>query len=214
LPAKEFYLGREDSFRTFYVWTQRLGIFPEISFKFIESLKGSDAIVIINPKKEFTEKEINKFLQYIEKGGKALIIDDPRNRESSTAYQLLSPLGLGIEYYEIEKGKITDRNGKEIWKAEHLGKVLGGEPLLFFIPEKEGDNKDSLEASIKKEESKIPILTHIKKGKGLVALLSCSYIFSDNVMGTTSTVPDSSLRNLYDLEFWIFRDLLKLKRNN
>lgn len=211
LPAREFYLDRKDSFKTFYVWTQRLGIFPEISLKFTDSLKGNDAIVIVNPTKEFREKEIVRFLQYIEGGGNALIIDDPRNRNSSTAYQLLSPLGLGIEYYEIEKGKIVDRDGKEIWNGEHLGKVSGGGHLLFVIPEEE-KSKDKLRPN-RKEENRIPVLTFLKKGRGIVVLFGCSYIFSDEVMGTTSRVPDRSLRNLYNLEFWLFRDLLELNRN-
>lgn len=215
LPAKEFYLERKDSFKTFYVWTQRLGIFPKLSLKFIDALEESDAVVLINPNKPFTYKEINKFKIFIENGGKALIIDDPRNRDTSTAYQIVSSFGLGIEYYETEKGKIIDKNGKEICSGQHLGKVVGGEPLLFSIPEKRNKPTENISIANKEnQEEKIPILSVLRKKKGMVVIFGCSHIFSDEVMKTTSTVPDESLRKVYNLEFWIFRDLLGLDRKN
>ncbi|MEW6455660.1 MAG: hypothetical protein AB1410_02940 [Acidobacteriota bacterium] len=227
LPAKKFTPQRKDNLTTFYVWTQRLGIFPNLGLKFIDSLNENDAIVIVNSSKPFSEKERNQFLSYVKKGGKALIMDDPRNIETSTAFQLLSPFGLRMEYYEIKKGKIVDKEGEEIFNGEHLGAVYGGEPLLFVVPEKErkvqnpiiSKNRKNSDLKIKnsnkskEKEEKTPILTMVKKGDGVVVLLGCSYIFFNESMKTTSAIPDASLRKLYDLEFWIFKDLLELDKN-
>jgi len=170
----------------------------------------SDALIIINPSKPFSDTEIEHFYDYIKKGGKALILDDPRHINISTSYQILRPIGLNMEFYEIKKGKIVNEREEEIWDGEHLGIVEGGNPILFI---KEDLNKKKIKS--KKEMQKnyeeykdFPILTCKRHENGIVVLFGCSYIFTNNIMGSTSTVPDEKLRKIFDLEFRILEEFL------
>jgi len=217
LPAIEFHPQSKNSLHTFYTWTQRLSIVPKICFEFEDGLKDNDALVIVNPSMTFTEKEKNQFVNYIEKGGKVLLIDDPRRNEISTAYQLLSPFNMSIEYYEIKTGIIANKNGEEIWNGEHLGVVKGGEPLCFIkLREEKKEATETMKKSSRKtlneeeEKPKLPILSVTNKGKGMLAVFGCSHMFFNGIMGVSSTIPNKSLRKIYNFEYWLFRDLLKV----
>lgn len=221
IPAKEFKY-KKDTLETFYIWTQRLGIVPNVKFEFEECLKDNAALVIVNPTKPFKEEEILKFKMWIEEGGRALIMDDPRRRDISTAHQLLSPFGMSLEYYEIENGIIVDKNANEIWEGEHLGVVKGGDSLCYVKPvhKKEGNDESiketSSEATKEREEidkSDLAILAVTKKGKGMLVVFGCSSMFFNKVMGLVSTIPNNKLKRIYEFEYWIFRDLLEISRN-
>lgn len=134
LPVTEFKSGSESDLQTFYVWTQRLGIVPQVKFRFLDALQGANAVVIVNPSRPFTDGEIAAFVKYVEGGGKVLLMDDPRNKLTSTAHQLLRPLSVSITYQEIPRGVISDRDANAIWEGEHLGVVTGGEPFLYVSP--------------------------------------------------------------------------------
>lgn len=56
-----------------------------------------------------------------------------------------------------------------------------------------------------------PVMSEYKIGKGEVMVFAASSIFSDTYMGYTPTVPNPAQKRIYDLEFWIFRDVLGLK---
>lgn len=134
LPVTEFKPGSDADLQTFYVWTQRLGLVPQVRFSFLSALASGDTVVIVNPAQPFTNEEVAAFVKYVESGGKVLLMDDPRNKLTSTAHQLLRPLGVSITYQEIPRGVISDRDGNAIWEGEHLGAVMGGEPFLYVTP--------------------------------------------------------------------------------
>ncbi len=207
LPVKHLQGKHNTDMHTFYVWTQRLGLIPEVSYSFKKALESGDVLVLINPIKSFTPEEVEAFINYVERGGKVLLLDDPRNHTSSTSYQLLNPFDLRISFYEIPKGTLVNAAGEVIWQGEHFGEVQGGEPLLFVQPlEKRSQAKSRRESAPPKR----PVLALAGRGRGLLAVLGCSYMFTGQVMGSTSTVPDERLRKIYELEYWIFRNILKL----
>lgn len=131
LPATSFKSGDQGDMQTFYVWTQRLGLYPEVRYKFLDCLNNSRAIVIMNPERDFSRQEVAEFEKYVEGGGSVLLMDDPRNRLTSTAHQLLQPFNARVEYQEIAEGDIEDAQGELIWRGQHLGQVSGGQPILF-----------------------------------------------------------------------------------
>jgi hypothetical protein len=217
-PAAEFDPERKDGFSTFFIWVQRLGLVPELKFRIDECLGDHAALVIVNPSRPYKEKEIVKFRKWIQQGGQALILDDPRNIKTSTAHQLLSPFGLSLEYYEVDKGLILDKEGKIICDGAHLGRVQGGEPVLFIKRDDSGEISKSgaqkLAISRTKSDSDhdtLPLCARVQSGKGAVTLLGCSSIFFDEQMGVNSVVPDAKQRKIFELEFFILSDLLNMK---
>lgn len=293
LPAKQFGPGDRPDMQTFYVWTQRLGIVPEVRYKFADSLKGSNGVVIINPSRDFTEQEVAEFVRYVENGGNVLLMDDPRNR-SSSAHQLLQPFNVKIVYQEIPEGNVEDEQGNLIWPGHHLGIVAGGNPVLFLKPivhqpvtpaggmqpdskkdkssrgkiqqpnanssnaasdrkapsavakngniasQREAGNANAAEIAnaagnrngklgrarngqaalgkdqanqnqkMLKGELRAPVLSVVHRGLGALAVMANSTIFTGQVMGATGTVPDENRRKIYNLEYRIFRDILKV----
>ena len=75
-----------DEYTTFYVWTQRVGCIPSMEDSLESSLEG-DLVVIINPNEHFTSTEIKSLTDFVEDGGKLLILEGMYN-EGSTAKEL------------------------------------------------------------------------------------------------------------------------------
>ena len=57
---------------------------------------------------------------------------------------------------------------------------------------------------------KIPVFASHKLGKGMVAVLACADLFTDAQMGFGSAIPNQNMKNIYEFEYWIFRELFKL----
>ena len=224
LPVKQLKpkaTDRGPEMHTFYVWTQRLGIVPEVRYEFTECLEGRDAVVVINPEREFTAEEVSRFVSYVEGGGKALVIDDPRNKLVSSAHQLLQPFGLRIDYRELHEGVIEDEARTPLWPAHHAGGVTGGEPLLYVRPPTPGRQgvpgavrpasaatTPAAEPQPNAQDPRRPVLASVRRGQGVLVVMANANSFSTEVMGSTGTVPDERVRRVYELEYRIFRDIL------
>lgn len=55
-----------------------------------------------------------------------------------------------------------------------------------------------------------PVLSVQKIGKGLLVVMSSSTLFTDREMGSGSVQPNPNMQQIYELEFWIFSELLQL----
>ena len=62
LPDKELNENYYTSYATFYVWTQRINLFPKTEYVLDNALKSSDILCIINPTKDFFRFSITKYL--------------------------------------------------------------------------------------------------------------------------------------------------------
>jgi hypothetical protein len=67
-------------------------------------------------------------------------------------------------------------------------------------------SKDELRAPV----LRVPVLSVVYRGHGALAVMANSTIFTGQVMGATGTVPDENRRKIYNLEYRIFRDVLKV----
>lgn len=182
------------SYGTFFVWTQRMGYIPYLEEKMDNnSLKNADALIIINPCKPFSGEEINALLSYVEEGGRLLVADSVLN-VNSTANELLQHFGMWIttesRYVSAKTGSNTTNNT--------VVNVSASVPYLNII----GGNATVL------DENNNTILSALNIGEGVVAVFVDSYAFSDVVMGGVFTVPDGNQERVYNLEYYIFENVL------
>jgi hypothetical protein len=186
-------------YRTFFVWTQRVNCFPSLETTLEDALSKGDIVVIINPSSPFEEDEIDAVTNYVNDGGKVLLMDSVLNAES-TANELLQSFGISISvetsYHMLSN--VTDGNGTQNITAtnETIGnitspylKIEGGDGV--FIAEQ--------------NETRIAV---VGMGEGKLVVVVDSYSFSDVVMGGTFTEPDDQLRSVYNTEYYLFEELL------
>ncbi|HDM25189.1 MAG TPA: hypothetical protein ENG24_01145 [Thermoplasmatales archaeon] len=182
---------------TFFVWTQRLGYVPYLEEEKIDnnSLNKADAVVIINPDKSFSEDEINALSNYVEKGGKLLVADSVLN-VNSTANELLQYFGMWIT---TESKYVPAKLGSNTTNNTITNNISASVPYLNIIG---GKNTTIL------DENNNTILSVSNIGNGIVAIFVDSYTFSDAVMGGAFTIPDNNQEKIYNLEYYIFENIL------
>ncbi len=235
LPILHMTENAAHSFHTFYLWLQRLGMAPAVKTKFSEALVDGDAVVLINPHRPFSKTELQQFENYLTGGGKALILSDPR--QHSSAHQLLDMFGMSLNPIWSDSATFSVQyHGNDSIKffGELSGEVKGGTPVIFA--ETRAPNVSKPLQSIFPQQTKIsinqtlpagesldlpsnhpnngvvrkPVLSVQNVGKGSLAVMSCSALFTDREMGSNSIQPSPNMQKIYDLEFWIFSELLQL----
>jgi len=81
-------------FDAFFVGFQRLGYFPCEKNNLEDCLKG-DLVVLINPHQDFTINEKELLREYVNQGGRLLVLDSIRNSNSSSN-EILAQFGLRV----------------------------------------------------------------------------------------------------------------------
>jgi len=177
--------GVKDPYNTFFVWTERVGWIPSIERDLQSCIRKGDAIVIINPDKEFKDGEIEGLKEFVKNGGKLLVMDSIRNK-LSTANQILNNFGMEIT---IKSMNLSVKNDT----------ILIGNITCPYLTVKGGDTNFSFENN--------SFLSVKRFGKGKVVVFVDSYTFSNGVMGGVFTEPSKKQRSVYDVEFFIFEKL-------
>ncbi|MEW6619952.1 MAG: hypothetical protein AB1422_11565 [bacterium] len=188
LPIKGFVQDNECSFEMFYQWVLRLGYFPIVC----EDIKKEkpEVVVIIKPKKKFTSKDISWIKDYLHSGGKILLLDSLSNG-SSTANSLLSAFGVKINQ-SIYSSHLYAQPFNKYYPSEVNSAIIEGGNPIFFTPENQ------------------TIGVSVKVGTGTLLVLSFADRFTDAKMGISdSIIPDEELLKVYQLEFGIFKGLVK-----
>lgn len=62
-----------------------------------------------------------------------------------------------------------------------------------------------------KNYENVPVFSVEKFGKGILAVMACFDVFSNDQMGYSFTIPNKNINNIYETEYWIFRELFGLK---
>lgn len=189
LPILELVRRPDRSYHTFYVWTQRLGYVPKAFPKLEDALNKGDIVIIINPVRHFTSADKTQIQSYVNRGGKLILMDSSLN-ENSTANELLQTFNMKIDFKPLKSPFFYDISGQKISSTQYAAKVTGGKPVLFT-----GNND--------------PVLSVRRKGEGLVVVMTDCRLFSDEIFGSTSTIPSPEQRRLYDLEFWMLKELIE-----
>jgi hypothetical protein len=200
-PSFEFYDSHK-RYSTFFVWTQRIDCIPSLEKTLNEAIIKGDIVVIINPIGAFDNQDIDIITDYIEKGGKILVMDSVLNT-NSTANDLLQNFGiwLSIEYTEqrlYQSNNIS--NNQNSLNISLANKTIGNitSPYLMI------NGGDDLILNQKNEVS----IAIVEMGNGKIVVLVDSYTFSNDIMGGTFTEPDESLKSIYNTEYYIFEELL------
>ena len=165
------------------------GCIPSIVNNLHEALEKGDICIIINPVKSFAKTDISAIKNYIEKGGSILIMDSIINQES-TINELLSHFGMKV----IIESKF---NGTKNINNRLIGgitipalKISGGKNILE-------DEQDQIILSVYETET-----------GGKVVVFVDSYTFSNEIMGSTFTIPNEIQQRLYNTEYYIFEEIL------
>jgi hypothetical protein len=190
LPINKLIGPQQDNFHTFYVWTQRLGYVPNATANIEKALNDSSMFILINPDKKFSIKSKRLILNFVEAGGKVLLMDNALNI-NSTANEICQIFGIKLQFDKTCVPNFYDFKGRKIFTSGEIWKVNGGKPLLTNV-------------------SNCPIISVKKKGKGFFAIMSNSILFSNIYMGSTGMLPTSDQMKTYELEFWMLKRLVEM----
>jgi len=189
LPNGSFIDGKPYGFAIFERWILRLGYFIGRGEE-EEALRG-DLLVIVNPGKPVTPRFREQLTEYVEQGGKLLVVDSTAY-EGSTANDLLEPFDMAFEDEDGIDGTMTNDLDWPSVPVERVRQVRGGTPFLYVSGKVAG--------------------SVASYGEGKVYVLGCGDRFSDAKMGVTGdTIPDAEMRKVYDVEYALFRWILEGK---
>jgi hypothetical protein len=186
-----FISGQADGFGIFERWILRLGYFTA-RHEGRDAFSG-DLLVFLYPSQEVRADFRQRLADYVEGGGHVLIVDAPANA-SSTANALLYPFGMRMVTSPALAGPLETPPG---WPAglstRNAGQIEGGIPLIRTAGR--------------------PVAATVEHGKGTVTAIGFGAQFADWNMGATGdTIPDAAMRNLYELEFRLLREILSDER--
>jgi hypothetical protein len=191
LPLKGFTKEREKSYEVFYTWVLRVGYYPFTGKTLEEDTQDANILIIINPHQRFYPEELDQIREYLQKGGKVLLMDGSDN-ESSTANELLASFGMKIER---EKRVPLPPSYSTSWMSRT------GQNSAFVIEGGEG---------LLRSAEGNPILSTLKVGKGVIAVMTFSQLFTNPPMGGSyRVVPNQQQRDIYNLEFNLLRGLVQ-----
>ena len=184
-----------DNYGTFFVWTQRVGCIPSLEKTLDAAIQKDDIIVFINPTADFETEDVDKITTFVENGGRVLIMDSITNVDS-TANEVLEPFGMSIHrnvshpdlQYMIEN--LTAGNNTSPYLT-----VSGGEKIVV-----NETNETYLHV--------VEVSTGASGKTGKVVVFVDSFVFSNVLIGGTFTEPDDRQMMRYNIEFYIFEEVL------
>ncbi|MCP4608519.1 MAG: hypothetical protein GY845_07385 [Planctomycetes bacterium] len=186
LSKSGFISGKQKGFGIFERWILRLGYFTSRRSG-PEALTG-DLVVFMDPNQTVTNNFREELVDYVEKGGKVLILDSPANT-GSTANSLLYPFGLTVTPNMQLRGQLKAPEKWPVIQIDSTCEIKGGQAI----------------ASV----TNIPVIARAHHGKGAVTVVGFGNRFADAYMGVTGdVVPDDELRKVFDVQFAIFRDII------
>ena len=186
LSRSGFIAGDARGFGIFERWILRLGYFTSRQSGL--DVTAGELVVFAYPTRTVTPDFRDAIVRFVEGGGKVLVLDSPENT-GSTANSLLYPFGLSLDASRVLEGSIEAADNRPAIQIESAHQVTGGQPVV------------SLNGS--------PIGATVGYGKGSVTVVGFGSLFVDSRMGVTGdVVPDEPLRNVYDLEFTLLRQII------
>ncbi|MDI6807735.1 MAG: hypothetical protein QME66_01975 [Candidatus Eisenbacteria bacterium] len=178
-----------DGYTTFYAWVQRLDLTPAVADG-LTACAGADMVVILEPTRPFGEADVEWLIRYLQEGGKVLLLDDPRNL-SSTAETLLKRFGLLTTRHPARRTKLQMVGSSEqICDVNSSRTITGGDPWIVTTS---GDT----------------VAAAISVGRGKLAAMIQSSIFTQAHMGEYTANPNENQLRISRLEFWLLNKMLE-----
>ncbi len=190
IPELRLARNEDKDFHTFFVWTQRVDVFPRKYYSFdtcIAEARKMGALIMIDPEEIPTPDQIAKLRSYIEDGGTFVLMDDPENGMVPTN-TLMQEFGLEFDFLNTVTPTNAGSNpAAPIWN--NAARITGGTPLMVA-------------------PDGAPVVVEKQVGKGRVIAYGNSRAFERNVLGYTSMVPNPQQKAMsnfvYTLMDWIF----------
>jgi len=186
LPIEGFVTQPSRSYDVFYQWVLRLGDFPSVGRSVEECTSAADAIVLIRPNREFSQKEIEELKAFVGRGGGLLVLDNPGLPEVAVQ-PLLRAFDLNVAREgQPCIGEVRATDGTT-FTVESAWPIRGGQPLAWGA----GGEVLAAAATI---------------GNGSVVVASFADRFSDPYMGGGwGAKPNSELLAVYQMEYTFLR---------
>ncbi|HOW70771.1 MAG TPA: hypothetical protein PKY77_09230 [Phycisphaerae bacterium] len=183
-----FISAADDGFGIFERWILRLGYFTQRTTR--DDVFDGDLVVLFYPHVQVSRRVQDQFSSYVRSGGKLLIIDSPKNT-NSTANRLLGPYKMEVVHADVGRGTLVTPKG---WPTEvavqSAAAVAGGDPFVTLHGR--------------------PVAARVSYGRGTVTVVGFGSRFSDAQMGVTGdVVPSAELRRVFDLEFVLLRSIIE-----
>jgi len=185
-----------DNFGTLYVWSQRLGLKPDMCEGIGDSLLDARVLVLINPSVSFEEAEISLVHRFVDGGGSVVVFDSIQN-EGSTANEVLGGFGLWLYFDAVPTEIYTNISDNATLIGNITRPVLqisGGESLGSGI-----DNVTVIRG--------VEIMNESTDAIGRVVAVVDSYSFSNKVVGGPLIDPDEGQKSVYETIFYLYRYL-------
>ena len=194
----------ERAYTIFYQWVlrlsngkagqERIGYYPFMRYTLRDTLATAGAgglAVIIRPRLAFQEPEVAEIKEFLETGGKLLVLDGPENKVSS-ANALLEPLGMALRRgQQPQPTHLMDSTNKIVCALSGSDWVEGGTPLLW---NSQGQ----------------PVLAVTSVGSGTLCVMAAAGRFADAQMGySQSNPPGPDLLPVYALQFRLIKGLVE-----
>jgi hypothetical protein len=128
-----------------------------------EALSG-DVLVAIYPSRPTPDQFRQELEQYVNDGGRLLVVDSPENR-GSTANSLLFPFGLSLHHDRLWKGKLLTAVKLPEAEVAQACEVGGGQPVARIGP--------------------YPVAAVASYGRGSVMAIGFGSLWNDKGMGET-----------------------------
>jgi hypothetical protein len=160
-----------------------------------------DAIVMLYPNANINEAFRQRLKDYVERGGRLLVIDAGMHEVASTSNLILQPFGLSLDYNESWQGDIVLKDSWPGIHVDHAWDIKGGTPFASL-------NGERTVCAVK------------EFGKGLVMVVSFGTMFNDrNMAGPRPEAkvqledwakdPTPEERTRFDVLFAILKRLVK-----
>jgi len=182
-----FIKAARNGFGIFEQWILRLGYFTSRRSG-PEAFTGN-ALIFLQPNLSVPEEFKTHLVNYVQKGGKVLVLDSAINT-NSTANSLLRAFGIAMDGTAELSGVLETPEGWPEVQAEAVKTVQGGTPLVSLAGQ--------------------PVAAEVRFGKGIVLAAGFGSLFNDENMGVTTDVePGPELRNIYEVQFKLLRRLVE-----
>ncbi len=188
-----------NNYGTFFVWTQRVGYVPSIVPTLHDATSRGDIIVIINPTQPFNEADVHLLTEFLENGGRLLLMDSIRNPES-TANELIGNFGVWITTSTADQVLLS--NESENASQMPIGNITSPYLTITGGTQLFANEKNEVYAAMTE------FINTTTGDAGRLVVVVDSYTFSDAQMGGTFTEPTARQRQIYNTEFFLLNKIL------
>jgi hypothetical protein len=230
LPVKRF-AQRTDApfdYETFFIWTQRLGYIPGVHSTLARSIEEKpDLLVLINPTKPLFLDQRARLRQYIEHGGRLLVLvgqpspnpHAPARRETGSAPVEPPDPWAWVQDARHVRNRLNAANsllqeyGLRVFLDGSKERALTG---AAGQPACEGVAPGWVQGGVARlwRQDGRAVLAVTSVGQGKIAVFTDSWLFCTTMMGYHQAIPTAPQKRISALEFWILQEILETRTDS